>query len=177
MSYEVELGYPKKTRSKYLKYDIAKVRPFEGGGTFKVAYDSLVMHSELAAAENPEIKIYASTVSNNEAEYIRSMAEASGISLASLKPVDDAGLMDASINVTGNYSRRIHEVMGSGLRDLYGQTGLEAVASLAILAANLADEEPDDDYWKPTDGNIRVLAATLIDWTFQHPNGTFYTLG
>jgi hypothetical protein len=168
MSYTIELGYPKKTRSKYLHYDIAKVRPFESGGTFKADFGSLIMHLELD--NDTELD----TTNRNT---IRALAEASGISLASLQVVDDAGLVDASLNITGNYSRRIEEAMGSGLRDLYGQTGIVVAANLAILAANLADEEPDEDYWRPTDGNIKVVASTLIDWTFQHPEGTFYTLG
>lgn len=90
---------------------------------------------------------------------------------------DDEGMVPAEVDITFNYSKRIGEITGSHLSNLHGQRAAEGGFMLMQLVAGLEAEKGDtEDYWRPTDGNIKHLAETLLDWTVQHPNAVFHSV-
>lgn len=89
-----------------------------------------------------------------------------------VRAIDDEGLVEASVDITSNYSPRISEITGLHLAHLHGLTGAEAAPTFMTLVSELGDELGETS-WEATDGNIKALAACLLDWTFQHPNAQF----
>ena|SRR3990167_5075718 len=166
MGYCLELGYADRVVEnpaggiEMPDFEVAKVRQFTGG--------SLVLIDPELGAINQALDI-------EPYEYgVDVSAEPTDFSTAS--PVDNDGLVDASIDITYNYTPRIEEITGIHLRELHASKGAEAAPTLMKLIAELGDDTDFDDYWNACDGNIKHLARTLLDWTFQHPDGLFYAL-
>jgi hypothetical protein len=86
--------------------------------------------------------------------------------------INDEGLVNASMAVTSNYSRRILEITGVPVSHIDGARAAEVAPYLMRLVSELGDEE-SDDYWEAADGNIKIVASTVLDWTFQHPDNEF----
>lgn len=167
MGYSIELGYPTETRrlgeyAELVGFKAARVLPFTGGS---------IQIIDPAAQE-----LYRG-LSISPYEYGDSPLEYDETDLEKLPPVDDAGLIRAEISVTRNYSERIAELTESHLSNLHGQTGAEGSSMLMVLLAGLNPDEEFTDYWSATDGNIRRLTETILEWTFQHPDATFRSLG
>lgn len=73
------------------------------------------------------------------------------------------GTPEAELNVTYNYSKifSINEHLN----------GKIAEETLPLLAQKVAEygTERDDDYWKPTEGNVGYMLNILHGWAEQHP--------
>ena len=94
------------------------------------------------------------------------------------RTIDEQGLVKASIDVPTSYSSRIRTVTGGHLAHMIERKeAIETVPNLLQLIAVLGDDVDFDNYFNPTDGNIRHLSATLLDWVFQHPDGYFRLVG
>ena len=85
------------------------------------------------------------------------------------------GTRSAEMDVTYNYSKvysefpsPIEEGARFNLRDF---SGMSALASIPILddMINVLGNEPDDDYWKPTNGNAGNALAIMLYWARLHP--------
>lgn len=167
MGYTLELGYAKEAiehSSGYVEmngFEVAKVRPFTGGSTVPTKPDMGRINEELNIAPYE----YGVDIFAEPTEF--------GI----VRAVDNDGLVDASIDITINYSPKIVAITGLHLANLHGSNAVEAAPTFMKLIAELGDDTDFDDYWNATDGNIKHLAKTLLDWTFQHPNGSFRSLG
>jgi hypothetical protein len=75
------------------------------------------------------------------------------------------GMSTAELNVTYNYSKLFR------VADLDGMTGAEA---FPILAERVEfGTAQDDDYWKPTPGNVGYMCRILARWAKQHPTARF----
>lgn len=167
MGYSIELGKSDSTRqigdhTEFTGFEVVKVSPFTGGSTQEIDPIAQAIYRELAIAPY---------------EYGDDPLDYDESDLSSLPAVDDSGLVPASIAVTYNYSKRIRQVTGSHLGDLHGQSGAEGSTLLMELLSGLDPQDEYTDYWTPTDGNIKRLAETILDWTFQHPDATFRYLG
>ena len=92
------------------------------------------------------------------------------------------GTVDAHMYITGNYTPLWSRAFGPKPEgpnaELYGigpwLQGLSAAETLAMLqagVANLGDEQPDNDYWKPCAGNACHVLRVLIGWAANHPDG------
>lgn len=82
------------------------------------------------------------------------------------------GTTELSLNVTYNYSSRLYDFMPEGLRTLHGQTGAESLPLLRRAIGNLGDNV-SDDYWEPTDGNIKRALLQLVALASLRPDGVW----
>lgn len=154
MGYTIELGYPTQEGP----IEIARVAPFSGGSIIAVAQGNT----------GPDGLIVTATSSFDTDPF----CDPSAFSLTAV--VDEVGRMDATIDVTANYTNRIVGIIGTHLRSIRSLSGASAAPTFIQLIGGLEPEEPDfDNYYSPTDGNISFLAQTLLGWTLQHPDAVF----
>jgi len=72
------------------------------------------------------------------------------------------GTRDAWLYVTYNYAGTFHRVIGGeGLRSLDGGCVRDSLPVLDKAISALGDAQPDDDYWKATDGNAKEALVKL----------------
>ena len=72
------------------------------------------------------------------------------------------GTRDARLYVTYNYAGTFQRVIGGeGLRSLNGGSVKDSLAILVKAIDAIGDEQPDEDYWKPTDGNAKKALVDL----------------
>ena len=80
------------------------------------------------------------------------------------------GSTELSLNMTYNYSEILHKVIQpkstpskdkSGIRSLYGITALEATPILEAAISSLKNDVVDD-YWQPTEGNVKQALNNLL---------------
>jgi|SRR5476651_1772860 len=69
----------------------------------------------------------------------------------------------ASINITYNYGAILRKVLDpeEGIRVLYGKTGMESWPLIATAISKLADDT-DEDYWKATEGNVKIALIQMM---------------
>lgn len=82
------------------------------------------------------------------------------------------GTTEMTLNVTYNYARHYGAMGETGIREIYGKTGAEAIPILERGIAALGDET-DDDYWKPTEGNAKRPLLQLLAFAKMCPDGVF----
>lgn len=81
------------------------------------------------------------------------------------------GTTEAHLNVTYNYVDIFGRVLGDdGIRSIYGKSGAESIPILAEAIEQLADDV-DDDYWKPTEGNVKRALCGLLALARMRPDG------
>lgn len=81
------------------------------------------------------------------------------------------GSTEASLNITYNYGKIYYRVLGEeGIRSIYGKTGLESIDLLNHAIAQLNDDV-DNDYWKPTEGNAKRALIQLLTMAKMRPDG------
>jgi hypothetical protein len=84
------------------------------------------------------------------------------------------GSDQAELNITYNYGKIFHEVLGGGgISTLYGMTGTAAAPVLEAALAKIPDEPPSDDYWASTPGNARKALGRLLVFARELPHGVF----
>lgn len=76
------------------------------------------------------------------------------------------GTTDAELNVTYNYSRHFRVL------DLDGVTAYDTIPLLKILVEKFGTER-DDDYWKPTEGNVGYMLSILLKWASKYPDAVW----
>lgn len=54
---------------------------------------------------------------------------------------------EASLNITYNYSKYYYEVYQSGIREIYGKTGLESIPQLETIVENIKNKYMCDGKW------------------------------
>lgn len=78
---------------------------------------------------------------------------------------------EASLNITYNYGKRLREILHEkSIRGLYGLTSTEIIPLLDIAIAKLGNDL-SEDYWEPTDGNIKTALMYLRRLAILCPNG------
>lgn len=82
------------------------------------------------------------------------------------------GATECDLNVTYNYNTIIREFCGIEFGDFSGKTGAEVEPILNNAVARMAIV-PDEDYWKPTEGNVRAALCRLLAWSRAYPDGKF----
>ena len=83
------------------------------------------------------------------------------------------GTTEAWLNVTYNYARHFHRVLGpDGIRSIYGLTGEESIPILERAAGELADDV-SPDYWAATEGNARRALLDLVALARLAPHGVW----
>jgi len=97
------------------------------------------------------------------------------------------GCTTAELNVTYNYSEHFSNVfepvpsdhryararkdgMLHGIRSIYGMTGAESVPVLKRAISMLGDET-SDDYWEPTEGNVKQSLTHCLALAQLRPDG------
>lgn len=73
------------------------------------------------------------------------------------------GSTDAELNVTFNYYPKFD------FKSLHEHKAKETILDLVAAIVSLEDDV-DEDYWKPTDGNVRKALMILLRWARQYPN-------
>lgn len=83
------------------------------------------------------------------------------------------GTIDASINITYNYAKHFHRVLGEGgIRSIYGKTGAETIPLLKEAIVQL-DTDVSDNYWEATEGNAATALAQLLALAMMRPDGVW----
>lgn len=82
------------------------------------------------------------------------------------------GSREAHLNVTYNYSKHYDGLGEDGIRTIYGKTGAESIPMLDAAIAAL-DDDVDDDYWKPTEGNAKRALCQLRALAAMRPDGVW----
>ncbi len=83
------------------------------------------------------------------------------------------GTPTASLNVTYNYYAHFRRTLGPyGIRSLYGKTGAETVPLLEAAIAQLGNDV-DEDYWQPTEGNVKRALCQLRALALLRPDGVW----
>jgi hypothetical protein len=81
------------------------------------------------------------------------------------------GTSEAWLNVTYNYCQHFRRVLGDkGIRSIYGKSGAESLPMLKAGAEAL-DNDVDEDYWKPTEGNAKRALLGLVAFAQLRPDG------
>jgi hypothetical protein len=73
------------------------------------------------------------------------------------------GTTSAEINITYNYAKHFK------FRSLDGKLGFETVRPLAEAVIELKNDVDMEDYWNPTEGNVRRVCERLLQWAGLHP--------
>lgn len=77
------------------------------------------------------------------------------------------------LNITYNYSDIFYrkDVFGeNGVRTIYGMTGAESIPVLQ-KAIDALKNDVSDDYWKPTEGNVKQALYGLLAFAQMRPDG------
>lgn len=82
------------------------------------------------------------------------------------------GTTEAHINITYNYWGILSKVLDSekGIRSIYGKSASETIPLLKKAITQLQDDV-DDDYWKPTEGNVKQALYQLLALANLRPDG------
>jgi hypothetical protein len=78
----------------------------------------------------------------------------------------------AELNITYNYGKHWGKAFGEGkhLRDLDAVSGKDSLPILWQAINNLGDDV-DEDYWKPTEGNVKAALRNMALLAAQCPDG------
>ncbi len=83
------------------------------------------------------------------------------------------GTTEAWVNITYNYAEHFYNTMGEkDIRTIYGMTGAESVPILQN-AINQLNDDVSDDYWEPTEGNVKRALQMLLDLALLYPDGVW----
>lgn len=83
------------------------------------------------------------------------------------------GTTELTLNVTYNYAKHLIRALGEkGIHELYGKTGAETLPMLETGIAMLGDEVADD-YWSPTEGNVKRALCQLLAFARMRPDGVW----
>lgn len=78
---------------------------------------------------------------------------------------------EAHINITYNYAPVFQKVLGeNGIRSLYGLSGVESIPKIKYAISQL-DNDVNDDYWQPTEGNVKQSLYQCLALAAMHPEG------
>ena len=82
------------------------------------------------------------------------------------------GTSEMWLNITYNYSNIISKVFNNelGIKLLENKTAVDAIPILA-KAVDLLGNDVDDDYWKPTEGNVKKALYGLLALCKMRPDG------
>lgn len=154
MGYPLELGYETERKG----FEVTKVNPFSGSTQpITTPPNEIDINAELGI----EPWEYGSE-SSHEPNLVLNDA------------IGEDGKVEAHIDLTSNYADRTEEIIGMSFTGLGGmQAAAEAAPLLMKLIAELGDDIDYENFWNPTDGNIKHVANTLLEWTFQHPDAVF----
>ena len=73
------------------------------------------------------------------------------------------GTTEAWLNITYNYSPTFRRLFGEeGINQIDGKKITETIDMLSQGFEKLDNAKPDDDYWKNTDGNVKVALGNLL---------------
>lgn len=82
------------------------------------------------------------------------------------------GTTSAELNITYNYGPILHRVLPGGIRGLYGRTGAESIPLLNKAIAELGNDV-DEDYWSPTEGNVKRALVQVLALAQMRPDGVW----
>lgn len=84
------------------------------------------------------------------------------------------GTTEAHLNVTYNYGTILRKVLSPehGIRFLYGKTAAETIPLLSNAAEQLGDDV-SNDYWDPTEGNVKKVLLQLKALATMRPDGVW----
>lgn len=83
------------------------------------------------------------------------------------------GTTEAWLNITYNYGDIYRAKFGEkGIRTIYGMTGAESIPVIQKVIDSLNDDV-DDDYWEPTEGNAKKALFGLLAFAKMRPDGVW----
>lgn len=82
----------------------------------------------------------------------------------------------ASQNITFNYADILRKVMPpKGIWSLNGITAKDSIKVLTKAMYQLKDDI-DEDYWKPTEGNVKIALTQLLEMTVLVPEDSVWEI-
>lgn len=85
------------------------------------------------------------------------------------------GTSELWLSITYNYAKFYYrpDVFGeSGIRTIYGMSGIDSIPVLQKAISALKDDA-DPDYWKPTEGNAKKALYSLLAMAKIRPDGVW----
>lgn len=92
--------------------------------------------------------------------------------------VNDDGRLEAidnvlaDMSVTYNYSGLFRHALEVDFDELNGRRASDVAPILTAAAVELGTDR-DDDYWKPTEGNVGFILSQMAAWSRQHPDAVW----
>lgn len=81
------------------------------------------------------------------------------------------GTTELTLDVTYNYAPIFVSVFGeNGIRNLDAKKASETLTTLNEAIYRLADDV-NEDYWLPTEGNVKIVLCNLRDFARLRPDG------
>ena len=76
------------------------------------------------------------------------------------------------LNITYNYAKFWEKAFGEKghIRGIYGKSAVDTIPILEKAISNLGDDV-DDNYWKPTEGNVKAALIQLLALAKLRPDG------
>lgn len=82
------------------------------------------------------------------------------------------GTTELSLNITYNYGKHFYRVIDTekGIRKLYGMLAADTIPILE-KAITALDDDVSEDYWEPTEGNVKRSLFGLLAFAKIRPDG------
>ena len=80
------------------------------------------------------------------------------------------GTPSAELNITYNYGKHMKLIGEKGIRTIYGMTGAESIPLLDAAIDQLGDDV-NEDYWEPTEGNVKQALLMVKALAQLRPDG------
>lgn len=84
------------------------------------------------------------------------------------------GSYDAEFSITYNYSEIFNELFGEeGIRSIYGLNGHQSAPILVRAILKLKSDDGETNYWKATQGNVKIALEQLLHLAFECPDAVW----
>lgn len=90
--------------------------------------------------------------------------------IGSLQILNPSYPEEAFITITSNYKKIAESVLEGGIRGLNGKSVDDTIDGLRAAIRKLGDDF-DPDYWKATEGNVKLALQGLVMLAVQCPGG------
>jgi len=82
------------------------------------------------------------------------------------------GTNEADLNITYNYGKYTWKYLKEGLKSLNNKKAKNFIPTFEKAVKELGTKR-DNDYWKPTKGNVGYMFNILLKWARQYPEAIF----
>ena len=110
---------------------------------------------------------YCKIVHEDSSDYM-----VNALPVGSLQILNPSYPEEAFITITSNYKKIAERVLEGGIQGLNGRSVDETIDELRTAISKLGDNT-DPDYWKATEGNVKLALQGLVMLAVQCPGGVW----